>query len=261
MADANLDLAIEGAIWASFGTAGQRCTSAGNIILDQKIAQEFTERFVEKAKKIKIGNPYRDPSVLYGPMIEEHYLKHFLDHFEKAKSGGANLLYGNGRITKDNCPENFSGDPTTGYYMWPTIWNQVTIDQWIAQNEVFGPAVSIIEVSGIDEAIEVANGTPYGLSSAIYTNDRMIAYQFKSNIESGMCSINNSTTGAEAHLPFGGFKNSGNGTRESGVWVIDAFTQWQAVNDEMSGQLQLAQMDTEIAETKSEETNLDQLVV
>jgi acyl-CoA reductase-like NAD-dependent aldehyde dehydrogenase len=108
--------------------------------------------------------------------------------------------------------------------------------------------------------LKVANGTPYGLSSAIYTNNRMHAYQFKSNIESGMCSINNSTTGAEAHLPFGGMKASGNGTRESGIWVVDAYTQWQAVNDELSGKLQLAQMDTEVVVTKNADINLSELV-
>ncbi|MCB0271645.1 MAG: aldehyde dehydrogenase family protein [Bdellovibrionales bacterium] len=260
MDDANLDLALEGAIWASFGTAGQRCTSAGNIILHKNIKNEFTTRFLERAKQIKIGNPNEDRSVLYGPMIDEHYLTHFMEHFDHAKKGGANLLYGKGRITKDNCPENFSGNPEAGYFVWPTIWDRVTIDQWIAQNEVFGPAISLIEVSSIEEAIDVANGTPYGLSSAIYTNNRMHAYQFKSNIQSGMCSINNSTTGAEAHLPFGGFKNSGNGTRESGIWVVDAFTQWQAVNDELSGKLQLAQMDTEFVDTQPQSFSLKELI-
>jgi acyl-CoA reductase-like NAD-dependent aldehyde dehydrogenase len=260
MDDANLDLALEGAIWASFGTAGQRCTSAGNIILHKKIAGEFTQRFVEKAKQVKIGNAYKDHSVLYGPMIDEHYMVHFLDHFEKAKADGAKLLYGKGRITPDNKPENFSGDPSTGYFVWPTIWGDVHIKQWIAQNEVFGPAVALLEVGSIEEAIDVANGTPYGLSSAIYTNNRMHAYQFKTNIESGMCSINNSTTGAEAHLPFGGMKASGNGTRESGIWVVDAYTQWQAVNDELSGKLQLAQMDTEVVVTRNEPINLSDLV-
>lgn len=261
MDDANLDLALEGALWASFGTAGQRCTSAGNIILHKKIAKEFTEKFIEKASNVKIGNSYKDQSVLYGPMIDEHYLIHFLEHFEKAKADGAQLLYGKGRITKDSKPTNFSGDPTSGYYVWPTIWGNVKINQWIAQNEVFGPAVGLIEVGSIEEAIDVANGTPYGLSSAIYTNNRMNAYMFKSNIQSGMCSINNSTTGAEAHLPFGGMKASGNGTRESGVWVVDAYTQWQAVNDELSGKLQLAQMDTEFVATQSESINLNDLVV
>ncbi|MEZ4818776.1 MAG: aldehyde dehydrogenase family protein [Bdellovibrionota bacterium] len=136
----------------------------------------------------------------------------------------------------------------------------VTINQWIAQNEVFGPAVSLIKVSSIEEAIDVANGTSYGLSSAIYTNSRMHAYTFKENIEAGMSSINNSTTGAEAHLPFGGVKGSGNGTRESGIWVVDAFTQWHAINDELSGKLQLAQMDTEFVQTQTENLHLHELI-
>ncbi|MEZ4704040.1 MAG: aldehyde dehydrogenase family protein [Bdellovibrionota bacterium] len=249
MEDANLDLALSGALWASFGTAGQRCTSAGNIIVHKQISKAFKERFLEMTKNIKIGNPNLDSSVLYGPMIEQHYFDHFMDHFAHAKKSGATLLYGDGRITKENCPSNFSGDPETGYYVWPTLWENVTIDQWLAQNEVFGPAVGIIEVESIDQAIAYANGTPYGLSSAIYTNNRMYAYRFKNEIEAGMCSINNSTTGAEAHLPFGGVKQSGNGTRESGIWVIDAFTQWQAINDELSGKLQLAQMDTELLDS------------
>lgn len=260
MDDANLDLALEGAIWGSFGTAGQRCTSTGNIILHKAIADEFTQRFLEKAKQIHIGNPNDDRSVLYGPMIDEHYLVHFMEHFEHAKKGGATLAYGNGRITKDNKPESFTTDPESGYFVWPTIWTDVTIDQWIAQNEVFGPAVGLITVNNLDEAIEVANGTNYGLSSAIYTNSRMNAYTFKENIQAGMSGINNSTTGAEAHLPFGGVKGSGNGTRESGIWVVDAFTQWHAVNDELSGKLQLAQMDTEFVHAKVENLNLQDLI-
>ncbi|MCB1198664.1 MAG: aldehyde dehydrogenase family protein [Deltaproteobacteria bacterium] len=260
MEDANLDLALEGAIWGSFGTAGQRCTSTGNIILHKDIADTFTQRFVEKAKNIHIGNPNTDRSVLYGPMIDEHYVNHFMEHFDHAKQDGASLLYGNGRITKDSKPASFTADPDVGYYVWPTIWSDVTINQWIAQNEVFGPAVSLIKVSSIEEAIDVANGTSYGLSSAIYTNSRMHAYTFKENIEAGMSSINNSTTGAEAHLPFGGVKGSGNGTRESGIWVVDAFTQWHAINDELSGKLQLAQMDTEFVQTQTENLHLHELI-
>ena len=260
MDDANLELALEGALWGSFGTAGQRCTSTGNIILHKNIANEFTKRFVEKAKQIHIGNPNEDKTVLYGPMIDQHYLDHFMQHFEHAKNGGSTLLYGNGRITAENKPKSFSVDPTSGYYVWPTIWSDVTIDQWVAQNEVFGPAVSIITVNDLHQAIEVANGTNYGLSSAIYTNSRMHAYTFKENIQAGMSGINNSTTGAEAHLPFGGVKGSGNGTRESGIWVVDAFTQWHAVNDELSGKLQLAQMDTEFVTSSAEEISLETLI-
>ncbi|MCB0326861.1 MAG: aldehyde dehydrogenase family protein [Bdellovibrionales bacterium] len=261
MEDANLDLAVHGAVWASYGTAGQRCTSAGNIILHKSIAAKFVQEFVKQSKAIKIGNPNLDESVLYGPMIDKHYFDHFMEHFEKAQKDGAKLIMGDGRITKDHKPENFSGDPENGYYLWPTLWENIKIDDWLAQNEVFGPCVGIIEVGSIEEAIECANGTNYGLSSAIYTQNRMYAYQFKSQIQSGMCSINNSTTGAEAHLPFGGMKNSGNGTRESGIWVLDAFTQWQAVNDELSGKLQLAQMDTEMLDQElSSNLQLDEII-
>jgi aldehyde dehydrogenase (NAD+) len=111
--------------------------------------------------------------------------------------------------------------------------------------ELFGPAVTIVKADDFDHALHLANASPYGLSSAIYTNDRLEAYRFKTGIKAGMTSINNSTSGAEAHLPFGGVKGSGNGTRESGIWVIEAYSYWHAVNDELSGKLQLAQMDVD----------------
>lgn len=256
MEDCDLDLAVSGALWSSFGTAGQRCTSAGNIILIQSIAKTFKEKFFAEIKKIKIGNPVVDQTVLYGPMIAKHYYENFMGHFNEAKKSGSSLVMGQGRITAKNKPEGFSGNPDTGYYVWPTVWENVKIDHWIAQEEVFGPAVGILEVKNFDEAIKAANGTKYGLSAAIYTKDRKTAYRFKNEIQAGIVSINNSTIGAEAHLPFGGFKASGNGTRESGVWVLDAFTQWQAVNDEMSGGLQLAQMDTEGLD-ESSQTSFD----
>jgi alpha-ketoglutaric semialdehyde dehydrogenase len=252
MDDANLDQSVAGALWASFGTAGQRCTSAGNIILHKKIAAEFRKRFFKAANEIKLGNPLKDSSVLYGPLIDKHYYESFMNHFAPAEKSGSKKIMGDGRITSKNKPASFSGDPETGYYVFPTIWDDVKIDHWIAQEEVFGPAVSLIEVADLEEAIHVANGTQYGLSAAIYTLNRMSAYRFKTEVQSGMISINNSTTGAEAHLPFGGVKASGNGTRESGVWVIDAYTQWQAVNDEYSSGLQLAQMDTENLDSKPE---------
>jgi len=250
MEDADLELAISGAIWSSFGTAGQRCTSAGNIILHKSIAKEFKEKFLEEAKKIKIGNPGLGEQVLYGPMMEKRFLDTFMKNYEMGKEDGATLLYGNGIITNDNKPENFVGNPEDGYFVWPVIWDNVTIDMKIAQTEVFGPVITLIEVNDIDEAMAVANGTIYGLSSAIYTNNPEYMYKFKNEITAGMSSINNSTTGAEAHLPFGGNGASGNNTRESGVWVIDSYTKWHAVNVDLSGKLQLAQMDTEYVEEK-----------
>ncbi|RYX99787.1 aldehyde dehydrogenase family protein [bacterium] len=250
MEDANIDLAVNGAIWASFGTAGQRCTSAGNIILHKSIAKEFKEKFLAEAKKIKIGNPALGEQVLYGPMMEKRFLNTFMKSYEIGKEDGATLLYGNGIITEDNKPENFVGEPNEGLFVWPAIWDNVTMDMKLAQNETFGPVITLIEVADIDEAMAAANGTIYGLSSAIYTNNSEYMYKFKNEISAGMSSINNSTTGAEAHLPFGGNGASGNNTRESGIWVIDSYTKWHAVNVDLSGKLQLAQMDTEYVEEK-----------
>lgn len=251
MRDADLDNAVSGALWAAFGTGGQRCTSAGNIILDAPIYEEFKQRYLERVQSIKIGNPGEHDDVLYGPFINERFFKSWEAHYELGEKDGATLLYGNKRITRDNKPEGFMGDPEEAFYGWPTIWDNVSKDMQIFQRECFGPTINLVKVDGIDEAIEVANSVEYGLSSAIYTNNREWAYKFRENIQAGMTSINNSTTGAEAHMPFGGTKASGNGTRESGIWVIDNYTYWHGVNDDISGKLQLAQMETEYADVKA----------
>lgn len=244
MRDADLDNALGGALWAAFGTGGQRCTSAGNIILDEPIYDAFKSQFLERVKAITIGDPNVYPEVLYGPFINERFYQNWLNHYDWGKTDGATLLYGKGRITRDNRPQGFQGDPETGFFGWPTVWDGVKPGMKIFQNEVFGPTINLVKVNGIEEAIRVANAVEYGLSSAIYTNNRLWAHLFKENIQAGMTSINNSTTGAEAHMPFGGVKASGNGTRESGIWVLDGYTYWHGVNDDVSGRLQLAQMDT-----------------
>ncbi len=252
MRDADLENAVAGALWASFGTGGQRCTSCGNIIIDAPVYEEFKQRFVAAAQATQIGDPLKHPDVLYGPFINERFLHNWEHHYEWGLADGATLLYGQGRITPETKPAGFVGDPAAGFYGWPTIWADVTPQMKIFQTEVFGPTVNLVRVDGIDQAIAAANSADYGLSSAIYTNNREWAYQFKHNIQAGMTSINNSTTGAEAHLPFGGVKGSGNGTRESGIWVIESYTYWQAVNDDISGKLQLAQMDTHYIEPRGE---------
>ena len=245
MDDANLDLALEGALWSTYGTAGQRCTSCGNIILHEAIYDEFKQRFLKQIEKITIGNPLDHEEVLYGPMISPAFGERFLEHYDWAQKEGASLLFGKGRINADNPWPNFKGDFSRGFYCWPTLWENVKPPMRLALDEVFGPTTSLIKVRNIDEALDVANAPDYGLSSAIYTNNRQSIYKFKNEIQAGMSSINNSTTGAEAHLPFGGIKGSGNGARESGIWVIESYTYWHAVNDDLSGSLQLAQMDTE----------------
>ncbi|MFN8476139.1 MAG: aldehyde dehydrogenase family protein [Anaerolineae bacterium] len=244
MADADLDNAVAGALWAAFGTGGQRCTSAGNIILDAPIYDEFKSRFLDAVRAVRIGDPLQYPDVLYGPFINERFFRTWLEHYQWGQDDGATLLHGAGRITPDNRPAGFLGDPNAAYFGWPTVWEGVRPGMRLFQQEIFGPTINLVGVSGIDEAIQVANSVDYGLSSAIYTNNREWAYQFKDAIQAGMTSINNSTTGAEAHLPFGGIKGSGNGARESGIWVLESYTYWQAVNDDVSGKLQLAQMET-----------------
>lgn len=252
MRDADLDNAVQGALWASFGTGGQRCTSVGNIIIDAPVYDEFKKRFVEAAKNVSIGDPNKVDDVLYGPFINERFFDRWLEHYDWGKADGATLLYGEGRITLESKPTGFVGDPKASFYGWPTIWEGVTKDMKQFKTEVFGPTINLVEVDGIEEAIETANAVDYGLSSAIYTNNRLWAHRFKEEIQAGMTSINNSTTGAEAHMPFGGVKGSGNGTRESGIWVIESYTYWQGVNDDISGTLQLAQMDTAYLEPQDE---------
>lgn len=255
MPSANLENAVEGAYWAGFGTAGQRCTSLGNLIIHEDIYDEFVERLMAKVKSTAVGDSMRHDGVLYGSMLSEKYSVDFLKGIEMCEASGATKLWGEGRITNDNKPANFIGDASEGVYMWPHVFADVTEDMECFHEEIFGPVVTIVKARDFEHALHLANASPYGLSSAIYTNDRLEAYRYKTGIKAGMTGINNSTTGAEAHLPFGGVKGSGNGTRESGIWVIEAYSYWHAVNDELSGKLQLAQMDVD--EIELEEADAD----
>lgn len=244
--DADLDLAVEGAIFSGFGTGGQRCTSLGNVILDKPIAEEFRKRLLARMEKIVVADPTQTDDALYGPLIAERFHDRFMEHFAIAEADGAKMMTTQkGRITADNKPSSFVGDPSKGFYMFPTVWDGVTMDMKIAQTEVFGPTITLVEVNGFDEALAAANGTPYGLSSSCYTMNPTAILRFKNGIQAGMTSINNTTSGAEAHLPFGGIGWSGNGTRESGIWVLDAYTRWHCVNEDLAGKLQLAQIDVD----------------
>jgi aldehyde dehydrogenase (NAD+) len=244
MPDADLDLAAEGALFSGFGTAGQRCTSLGIAIVHDDVYDAFLERFVSRVEQAAIGDPTGD--VLYGPMLSER----FLTGFEKwlGEVQPHHQLHGStgtGRITADNPRAGFVGDPAAGVFAHPTIVTGVRPDDALYRNETFGPLVSVMRFSSFDEAVELANGHGYGLSSAIYTSDPQAAFRFRERVSAGMLSVNNSTSGAEAHLPFGGNGKSGNGSRQSGVWVLDQFTRWQSVNWDYAGKLQKAQMDTE----------------
>jgi alpha-ketoglutaric semialdehyde dehydrogenase len=249
MPDAELDLAVEGALFSGFGTAGQRCTSLGTVIVHESVHDEFLRRFSGAVEAAAIGDPTAD--VLYGPMIHERFLERFLGWLELVRDHHAiSGSTGTGRITAANPRRGFVGDPEAGLYCHPTIVDGVTADDEIYATETFGPIVGVASFGDFDEAIALANGHGYGLSSAIYTNDPKAAFRFRERVSAGMVSVNNSTSGAEAHLPFGGNRKSGNGSRQSGIWVLDQFTRWQSMNWDYAGKLQKAQMD--VAEIRSD---------
>jgi aldehyde dehydrogenase (NAD+) len=150
-----------------------------------------------------------------------------------------------GRITTENPRAGFVGDPDAGAFAHPVVVSGVRPDDALYRNETFGPLVPVLRFSTFEQAVELANGHGYGLSAAIYTSDAPTAFRFRERVSAGMLSVNNSTSGAEAHLPFGGNGKSGNGSRQSGVWVLDTFTRWQSMNWDYAGKLQKAQMDTE----------------
>jgi acyl-CoA reductase-like NAD-dependent aldehyde dehydrogenase len=240
--NADLDLAVEGALFAGFGTAGQRCTSLGTVICHESVHDEFLNRFAEATAAAAVGDPFGD--VLYGPMLDIRFAERFEKYLDWI--GPQHKVLGStgvGRITAANPRAGFVGDPDAGLFCHPTIVDGVCPGDEIFGSETFGPLVGVTTCQSMDQAIELANAPGYGLSSAIYTNDAREAFAFRQGVSAGMVSVNNSTSGAEAHLPFGGNGKSGNGSRQSGVWVLDQFTRWQSLNWDYSGRLQKAQMD------------------
>jgi acyl-CoA reductase-like NAD-dependent aldehyde dehydrogenase len=241
--DAPLDLAVEGALFSGFGTAGQRCTSLGTAIVHESVHDEFVARLVTAVSDAAIGDPRE--SVLYGPMLDEKFAAGFersLDLVQPHHAvGGSSAV---GRIGPDAPRAGFVGDPAAGLYYHPAVVSGLRIDDALPNTETFGPIVGVGRVADFDEAMAWANGHGYGLSSSVYTTSPQVAFRFQERVSAGMVSVNNSTSGAEAHLPFGGNGKSGNGSRQSGMWVLDQFTRWQSVNWDYSGKLQRAQMDT-----------------
>ena len=244
MPDADIDLVIEGALFAGFGTAGQRCTSLGTMWVHRDVYDVVRERYVHAVESAVVGDPMQ--AVLYGPMIDEKYLQNHEKHLALIQDH--QTVYGStgvGRITSHNPRRGFVGDPDAGWFAHPTIVDGVRAGDALYDTETFGPLVGMGVFDTLDQAIELANGHGYGLSSAIYTSDPKAVWRFRQGISAGMVSVNNSTSGAEAHLPFGGNGRSGNGSRQSGIWVLDQFTRWQSMNWDYSGKLQKAQMDVE----------------
>lgn len=245
MPDADLDLAVEGALFSGFGTAGQRCTSLGTAIVHESLHEAFLERLVGLLEAAPIGDPTGD--VLYGPMLDERFAVRFEEHLSSLVLPHHRLLgsSGVGRISSSSPRKNFVGDPDAGIFCHPAVVDGVRIGDEIMRTETFGPMIGVARFGEFDEAIALANCSGYGLSSSIYTRSAEAALRFRNHIDAGMVSVNNSTSGAEAHLPFGGNGKSGNGSRQSGKWVLDQMTRWQSVNWDFSGRLQKAQMDTD----------------
>lgn len=234
MPDADLDLVMQGVVWAAFGTAGQRCTATSRLLLHRDIKDKFTAMLLESTGKLRIGAG-TDPDTQIGPIINGVQLQRVMDYMEVARSEGAKILTGGERATE--------GPIKKGFFFQPTILDQVTPDMRVAREEIFGPVVALIEISSFEEAIAVLNDTPYGLSSSVYTRDVNRAFQAMRDIEAGITYINGPTIGAEVHLPFGGVKQTGNGHREAGSAVLDVFTEWKSVYVDFSGRLQRAQID------------------
>jgi acyl-CoA reductase-like NAD-dependent aldehyde dehydrogenase len=234
MDDADLVLALDGVLWGAFGTTGQRCTATSRLILHENVYEKFMEMLVERTKRLKLGNGLL-PTIDIGPCINEAQRKIVQSYVEIGKNEGAQLVCG-GTIAHQ-------GDLAKGWFYEPTIFDNVKPTMRIAQEEIFGPVLSVIRTTSFEEAIEILNGTIYGLSSSLYTRDVNKAFAAIRDIQAGITYINVPTIGAEAHLPFGGVKQTGNGHREGGWAVYDFFTEWKSVYIDYSGRLQRAQID------------------
>ncbi|MBD8027012.1 aldehyde dehydrogenase family protein [Ureibacillus sp. Re31] len=236
MDDANLQLAVEAIIWSAFGTAGQRCTACSRVIVHKDVKTELESMLVKSIGQLTIGDGL-DPTVKVGPVINQGALEKINRYVEIGKKEGANLLVGGRALTAPPFDK--------GYYFEPTIFTDVQNDMVIAQEEIFGPVVSIIEVSSLEEAIEVNNSVKFGLSSSIFSQDINKIFKAQRDLDTGIVYVNAGTTGAEIHLPFGGTKGTGNGHRDSGQAALDVYTEWKSIYVDYSGKLQRAQIDTE----------------
>ncbi|MEA2509203.1 MAG: alpha-ketoglutaric semialdehyde dehydrogenase [Actinomycetota bacterium] len=234
MPDAELDLAVEASAWGAFATSGQRCTATSRLIVHDDVRSEFTERLLDRVGGMKVGNGL-DPDVELAPVINEQQKNRVLEYISVGQQEGAKVLTGGEELT--------GGDYANGYFLAPTVFDDMTPEMRIAKEEIFGPVTGIMKVDSVEEAIAVANGTKYGLSCAIYTHNITNVFKAVQQLEFGVVYVNAPTIGAEIQVPFGGMKNTGNGHREAGPQAMDEFTEWKTVGIDFSGKLQRAQMD------------------
>jgi aldehyde dehydrogenase (NAD+) len=235
MDDANLDLAVEGCLWGGFGTTGQRCTAASRVVVHERVYRPFLDRFVTRARALRVGDGL-DPGSQVGPLVSAEQRETVMQYVEIGAKEGATLACGGHALT--------TGAYAKGFFHEPTIFADVSPQMRIAQEEIFGPVVSVMRCQSVDEAVTIANGVQYGLSASIYTQDVNRAFSAMRDVDTGIFYVNAPTIGAEVHLPFGGTKATGNGHREAGTAALEVFSEWKSVYVDFSGKLQRAQIDT-----------------
>ncbi len=234
MDDAKLDLAVEGCLWGGFGTTGQRCTAASRVVVHEKVYRPFLEQFVARARALRVGDGL-DAQSQMGPSISQGQLETVMKYVDIGRQEGATLACGGQPLS--------GGGYGKGYFHEPTIFADVAPGMRVAQEEIFGPVVSVIPCRSYDDAIAIGNNVQYGLSASIYTQDVNRAFAAMRDLYTGIFYVNAPTIGAEVHLPFGGTKATGNGHREAGTAALDVFSEWKSVYVDFSGKLQRAQID------------------
>jgi aldehyde dehydrogenase (NAD+) len=234
MDDANLELAVEGCVWGGFGTTGQRCTAASRVVVHERVYDAFLDAFVARVRALRVGDGL-DPKTEVGPVVSAAQRDTVASYVEIGQQEGARLRCG-GRVPTGSAYAK-------GFFHEPTVFADVAPSMHIAQEEIFGPVVSVMPSRSLEEAIDIANGVEYGLSASIYTQDVNRAFAAMRDVYTGIFYVNAPTIGAEVHLPFGGTRQTGNGHREAGTAALDVFSEWKSVYVDFSGRLQRAQID------------------
>jgi aldehyde dehydrogenase (NAD+) len=233
--DADVDLAVDGAVWGAFGTSGQRCTASSRLLVHRKVYDEFVSKLAKRVNALRVGNGL-DAGVEMGPAVSEKQRENTARYVEIGKKEGARLVAGGEKLT--------DGKLAKGWFFQPTIFADAKATMRVACEEIFGPVTTVVPITSLEEGIRVANSVSYGLSGSIYTQDVNKAFTAMREFETGIFYVNSSTIGAEVHLPFGGVKDTGNGHREAGIAGLDVFTEWKSIYVDFSGRLQKAQIDT-----------------
>jgi aldehyde dehydrogenase (NAD+) len=234
MDDADLELAVDGCVWGGFGTTGQRCTAASRVVVHRAVYGQFVKQFVDRVRTLRVGDGL-DQATDVGPVVSEGQLETVIKYVQVGRDEGAVVAAG-GKPMRD-------GAHGRGHFHEPTVFTDAAPTMRIAQEEIFGPVVSVIPCAGLDEAIAIGNDVSYGLSASIYTRDINKAFTAMRDLYTGIFYVNAPTIGAEVHLPFGGTKATGNGHREAGTAALDVFSEWKSIYVDFSGRLQKAQID------------------